>query len=184
MKNVQPFRDLNDIEKMKKALNQGQNGKRNILLFIMGINLNLRISDLLTLTVADVKNQTHIEIVEQKTGKPRLTFINETIQNLIKPFIKGKKPTDYLFSSRQGKNVPLTRQMVEYTLSKAAVECGITYRVGCHSMRKTWGYHAWKSGVHLAVIQTAFNHSKLETTYKYLGITQDELDKAFGGLSL
>jgi site-specific recombinase XerD len=153
--------------------------KRNVLLFTLGINTNLRVSDMLTLRVGDVKG-THIEICEQKTKKYRLTLINDKLRKAIDEYIVGRGDNEYLFKSREGDNKPMTRQNVEIMLSDAARACGITYRVGCHSMRKTWGYHAWKyNGVHIAIIQQAYNHRDLETTKRYLGMTQDDLDEAF-----
>jgi integrase len=44
---VKPIRDLKKIEAMKRMLHN----KRDILLFTMGINTALRISDLLSLTI-------------------------------------------------------------------------------------------------------------------------------------
>ncbi len=41
---VQPIRDLDQIYYIKKYL--GERNKRNLLLFVAGINLGLRISDL------------------------------------------------------------------------------------------------------------------------------------------
>lgn len=67
MKYVQPIRDKNKIEEIKTYLKE--NGSRDLLLFTMGINTGLRISDLLKLKVVDVKGKSHVEIKEQKPGK-------------------------------------------------------------------------------------------------------------------
>ena len=67
MKYVQPIRDKNKIEEIKSYLKE--NGSRDLLIFTMGINTGLRISDLLKLKVIDVRNKSHVEIKEQKTGK-------------------------------------------------------------------------------------------------------------------
>ena len=67
MKYVQPIRDKNKIEEIKTYLKE--NGTRDLLLFTMGINTGLRISDLLNLKILDVKGKSHVEIKEQKTGK-------------------------------------------------------------------------------------------------------------------
>ena len=63
---VQPIRDKEDIERMKKVLRKK---KRDLVLFIFGINCGLRISDILKLDVGDVKGQDFIEIRENKTNK-------------------------------------------------------------------------------------------------------------------
>ena len=64
LKFVQPIRDREKIENMKMELLK--TGYRNYLLFVVGINTGLRISDILRLTVLDVKNKSHIIINEQK----------------------------------------------------------------------------------------------------------------------
>ena len=74
MNTVQPIRDKNLIRKIETIL--AEQGTRNLLLFVLGTNSGLRISDILKLTVADVKDKTHIEIHEQKTGKLKKFPIN------------------------------------------------------------------------------------------------------------
>ncbi len=74
---VQPIRDLDQIHYIKKYL--GERNKRNLLLFVAGINLGLRISDLLELRVKDVRKQ-YVSLREQKTGKEKRIKINKTFE--------------------------------------------------------------------------------------------------------
>lgn len=67
MEYVQPIRDIRKIEEIKAILKE--HGTRDLLLFTMGINTALRVSDLLKLKVSNVKGKTHLEVKEQKTGK-------------------------------------------------------------------------------------------------------------------
>ena len=75
---VQPIRDLDDIERMKNELLK--NGTRDCLLFVFGINTGLRIGDILTLQVKDVRDQTHLVLREEKTGKLKRHFLNEQLK--------------------------------------------------------------------------------------------------------
>ena len=52
---VNPIKNLKDIEKIKRYLLKMDN-KRNYCLFVVGINVGLRISDLLSLKLNDVFN--------------------------------------------------------------------------------------------------------------------------------
>ena len=66
---VEPIKRLKDIKSIKKLLS---GSPRNYALFVIGINTNLRASDLLKLTVdhvAHIKAGDAIEIREKKTKK-------------------------------------------------------------------------------------------------------------------
>src|SRR5690625_7624999 len=77
MNEVQPIKNKRDMEQIKKAL---ANNPRNLLLFIIGINTALRISDILTLRISD-KSVTHLTITNKKTGKRRRLIINDAIRS-------------------------------------------------------------------------------------------------------
>ena len=66
MEFVEPIRDKRKIELVKVILKE--NGFRDYMLFLMGINSGLRISDILKLKVSDVRGKRYIEVKEQKTG--------------------------------------------------------------------------------------------------------------------
>ena len=72
MNYVEPIRDKRKIEEMKEELKK--NGTRDYLLFVFGINVGLRISDIIKLKVEDIMDYTgeikkHIEVREKKQGK-------------------------------------------------------------------------------------------------------------------
>ena len=53
-----------------------------------------------------------------------------------------------------------------------------------NSLRKTFGYHAWKKGVPPALIMSIYNHSSIEITKRYLSIDQDDKDQVFLKMNL
>ena len=71
---VEPIKNINDLKKVEEILKK--QGMRNHLLLVMGINSGLRISDILALNVADVKNKDFVRLTEKKTGKNKLLPIN------------------------------------------------------------------------------------------------------------
>ena len=68
-------------------------------------------------------------------------------------------------------------------MQKAAVALGRD-DIGTHTMRKTFGYHHYKRNKDVATLQMLFNHSASSITLKYIGITDDEIDKSLENFSL
>lgn len=100
---VQPIRDKNKIEEMKENLKR--NGTRDYLLFVFGINVGLRISDIIKLKVKDVLNfdrtmRSHVEIVEKKTQKRKRFKINLMLAEELYQYVKSMDFEDYIFKSR------------------------------------------------------------------------------------
>jgi site-specific recombinase XerD len=98
-------------------------------------------------------------------------------------YIRAASPGSVLFASRKGENKAISRQQAHRIVSAAAEALGFAFRVSCHSLRKTFGYLAWKSGVSPAVIMKIYNHSSLAVTQLYLGVTQDDLDGCYRKLT-
>lgn len=168
------------IAAMKSVLMQQH--CRNYFLFVLGINTGLRISDLLSLKVSDVRNRSHIIITEQKTGKLKRFKINTELQKHISDFIGSLKDNDYLFKSRRGPK-HIKRVQAWKILNAAAKEVGLN-EIGTHTLRKTFGYHFYKRYKDVAVLQEIFNHSSPAVTRRYIGINQDIMDEKIDGFSL
>ncbi|SDM78076.1 Phage integrase family protein [Dendrosporobacter quercicolus] len=182
MELVEPIKSKKQITALKNYL-RGQN-IRDYLLFVLGINSGLRISDLLKLTVEDVQNQNRISIREQKTGKMKDFPLSDTCKKAINEYLKITQLTaGYLFTSRKG-NQPITRVQAYRILSEAAKTIGITEPIGTHTLRKTFGYHAYINGTDVTRIQKLLNHSAPNVTLSYIGITKEELDNVYISLNL
>jgi site-specific recombinase XerD len=59
---------------------------------------------------------------------------------------------------------------------------GVNHKVGCHSLRKTFGYHSWTSGISPVVLMEIYNHNSYSTTKKYLGVSQDDQNAVYENL--
>ncbi|SDJ76804.1 site-specific integrase [Paenibacillus naphthalenovorans] len=183
---VQPIRDKRVIEGIKSFL-KGRN-QRDYVLFCTGIYTGLRISDILWLRVSDVSG-THIVLREGKTNKPKMIKINIELREALNPYIKGKQPEEFLFPARSRKiksglrQQPLHRSTAYKMLNFAARHFNLR-DIGCHTMRKTWGYHLYMHNPrNLALLMEMFNHSSETVTLRYIGITQDMADRAVDELS-
>ena len=85
----------------------------------------------------------------------------------------------FLFQSRVGYNRHIGRNRAYSIIKKAWIELGYEGNISCHSLRKTFGYHAWQNGVSPAIIMTIYNHSSMEITKRYLSIDQDDKDQVY-----
>jgi len=180
MKEVQPIRDKELIERMKQEL--AKNGSRDEFLFTFGINTGLRISDILNLKVGDVRGKSHIPLKETKTKKNRRVKLNYELQEAIEDFTKGMNESDYLFKSKRA-NTPIQRVQAYKIFNKAARNIGIE-EIGTHTLRKTFGYHFYKKTGDIAMLQDIFNHSAPSVTKRYIGINQDEIDEVMNDFHL
>jgi len=142
----------------------------------------LRISDLLPLKVADVRNKEHIILTEQKTGKTKRFRINSELRAIINESTEGLQGQDYLFPSDRT-DLPISRIQGYRILNAAAKQAGLE-EIGTHTLRKTFGYHFYQQTKDVALLQELFNHSAPSVTLRYIGITQDAMDKAINDFSL
>jgi integrase len=161
---------------------------RNHVLVVLGIHTALRISDILRLKWDDVYDfenrriRSSVCIIEKKTGKSKIVALNKSVISALTAYLPAAKTGVALIINRRT-NKAISRVQA-YRLIRAASEAlAFAQRVSCHSLRKTFGYHAWKSGVSPAVIMEIYNHSSLAITRRYLGITQDDKNTVYLNLS-
>lgn len=174
MNTVQPIRDINQIRKMEQVLKT--QSERNYILFRLGINSGLRISDILKMKVKDVRNQTHFILKEQKTGKSQRLKINPVLKKELNHYTKNMNDEDYLFKSQKGNNNPIQRMQAWRILNDAAKQVGIDYEIGTHTLRKTFGHRVYTQCQDITIVQKLLNHSTPQVTLRYIGIQQDDLD--------
>ncbi len=192
---TQPIRNTSDIQRLKEYF-INRHEWRDYTLFVLGINTALRIGDIISLKWKDVydfkenKYKKHIYIVEQKTKKMAAPALNNnTIAclNLLREKlgqVQPIQPEEYILKSRKGNNCPIGRNRAYTVIKRASDMLGIEGNISCHSLRKTFGYHAWKQGIPPALIMDLFNHSSIEITKRYLSIDQDERDSVYLSIEL
>lgn len=185
---VQPIRSKIELENcityLKRKMSDANTDtkkfltKRNYMLFLVGINTALRISDLLKLKASDVDNG-YVNIREQKTGKNNQIFLNKELHRMLVKYIKDFEilEEDYLFTSQKGVNKPITTTQAYRVIRQIAKALKLKYPIGTHSLRKTYGYHYYKKTKNIAALMKMLNHTKESTTLIYIGMLQGEVDK-------
>ena len=172
---VEPIRNKKDLKKVEQILTS--KSLRDLVLFTMGTNCGLRISDILNLNVKDVRGKDYVSIIEKKTGKYKRFPINAKLKPLLEKFTEGRDPEEPLFISIFNNRMERT-QCYRIILS-ACREAGIEYGIGTHTLRKTFGYHHYKKFKDVAILQKIFNHSAPNITMRYIGIDQDVIDESY-----
>lgn len=172
---VEPIRNKEDLKRIENAL--AKQCLRDLLFFVMGTNSGLRISDILNLNVGDVKDKTHITIIEKKTKKYKKFPINEKLQSLIAAHTQNRKNKEPLFKTVYDNR--LDRHQAYRIINNVCNDLGIEYKVGTHSLRKTFGYHHYIKFNDIALLQKILNHSSTSITLRYIGIEQDKIDESY-----
>jgi integrase len=145
---VEPIRDPKKIAQIKNLL-RGQGRYRELLLFVVGINRALRISDLLPLTIGDfLDKQSKIRlrfwIREKKRGKRQEVTIDSSIREALGEYLEAypgiiKHPERFVFFSTQSPTYaePIKRGQAWKFISSICREVGLTGNYGTHTLRKT-----------------------------------------------
>ncbi len=192
MGTTEPIREERALKEFRDYYKNVKPHTRNYCLIILGLNTALRISDLLHLKWKDVyyvelgKFRSHINLTEQKTKKRKTICINDKAEEAL-TILKGEdKPIaeHYLFTKSTTREKPLSRSQAYRIITEAAHKTLFSEHISCHSLRKTFGYHAWKQGIQPALLMEIFNHSSYKITKRYLGINQDEQDKIYRAIQL
>jgi integrase len=174
---VNPIREIETIDAMKIKLRK--QSQRDLLLFVFGINTGIRVSDLLSLKIEDVRDGNQIKeflfLTDEKTGQTRAHYINNAIKQELETFLCYQKLADhdYLFKSKKN-DLPITRQQAYRIIHRAAEAVGIQEKIGMHTLRKTFGYHAYRKGIAISIIMDIFHHQSASETLRYIGINKQD----------
>jgi len=178
---VEPIRDAKKIVAIKTILKAGKH-RRDYLLFTLGINLALRISDLLALRIMDVLDRKgdiveSVHIRERKTGRERKIRLNRSAREALNFYFSKvgiSNGEEFLFKSLRSQGA-LDRIRANTLINGWCREVGLQGKFGTHTLRKTWGYRARKLEVPIELIQEKLGHRSPTVTRRYIGITQDEV---------
>ena len=196
-KTTQPIRSQSDRDALSNYF--WRRNLRDYAFFQFGIATGRRISDLVRLNVRDIAyidRKGHFRIVERfevrekKTGKLANIMLHPSARRALSKYLRRRREkseslgavlNEPLFKSRKrGRDgqYRIREQQAWRVLNNAARACGLTYKIGTHSLRKTFGYILYQSGQSIALIQKFLNHSSPDITLAYIGITQDDMDDA------
>ena len=175
MREVEAVKSREEIAAIEALLRQ-HHGEIYADIWKVGLNLSLRISDLLAIRYTDLDlDRREYSLLEGKTGKRRTIRLNETALKIIKRRRKQYPADIYLFEvhSNRAKGKPISRNSVSRAFKDAGDRIGL--RINTHSMRKSRGYVMFADGVPIEKVSKVLNHSHPAVTMRYLGITNKEV---------
>ena len=188
-----PIKDKEQRRDFQNYYKEEKPNYRNYFLIKIGLYSAFRISDILKLKWGDIYDfstgcmRQHIVTKEQKTGKETKICIHPKVKASALKFLKmeGERvgKDTYIF---RGRNIdaPLSRSQAWRIVKEAGNAVGIDGVISPHSLRKTFGYVAYTTGIQSSMLVYIFNHSSFEVTKRYLGLDQDEKDKVFMNIEI
>jgi len=201
---AEPIKSLADIARVSEYLIQ--NGRyRDNMLFILGINFGLRVSDLRLLRFCDLLEEApggysfkrSFPLLEQKTKntrkvqRNRYITINKAVMDAVGLYLRHFTPKldAFLFVSESNRaNGALSRASIDRIIKGIGADLDLPYKMATHTLRKTFAYHqmamAGNDPRKLLLLQKIFGHSSVAQTLDYIGITKDEIEQAYLGLNL
>lgn len=187
MGTTQPIKNRDELRLFQEYYRHIVPSARNYALVMLGLHTALRISDILKLQWGDVYDfnkqtfRTHVSVQEQKTGKENTIALNNQAQEALAAYMVSRTctETNFIFTRTTDYTRPLNRSQAYRIIRRAAEDALHKKHISCHSLRKTFGYHAWKQGTPPALLMDIYNHSSYRITKRYLGIEQDEKDDIF-----
>lgn len=202
---AEPIKSMDDIIRISQFL-IGQKRYRDNMLFIVGINFGLRVSDLVTLRFSHLINddfafRDRFCILEKKTKNTRKVrhnryiTINTAVVEAVTLYLENTPNvhlSDYMFRSESNNgsnlNKPIHRTTVDTILKGIARDLGLGNKTSTHTLRKTFAYHQMVMSGNdprkLLLLQKMFGHSSAAQTLDYIGITSEEIDEAYRKLNL
>lgn len=202
---AEPIKSMDDIFKISRYLISEKRYRDNML-FIVGINFGLRVSDLRMLRFCNLINDNltfkdSFAVFEKKTRntrkrkKNRYITINHAVIEAVTLYLENTPDvslSDYMFrsvSNRGGKyNNPLSIKSIDRILKGLAIDLDLNVKMSTHTLRKTFCYHqmvmSHNDSRKLLLLQKMLNHSSPAQTLDYIGITAEEIDEAYKQLNL
>ena len=202
---AEPIKSMDDIFRISKFLISNKRYRDNML-FIVGINFGLRVSDLRMLRFSNLINENltfkdSFAVFEKKTRntrkrkKNRYITINNAVIECVTLFLENTPNvslSDYMFRSESNNsyknNEPITARSINRILKGIANDLDLNIQMSTHTLRKTFCYHQMVMSNNdqrkLLLLQKMLNHSSPAQTLDYIGITGEEIEEAYRQLNL
>jgi len=132
----------------------------------------LRISEVVSLRVADIDSQRMMIRIEQGKGrKDRYVMLSPNLLELLRAYWKVVRPADWLFPGRyRGQHI--SRHRIEQVCQKVSAAAGLKKRVTVRALRHSFATHLLEAGANVRTIQILLGHRSLQTTARYTHVSR------------
>jgi len=183
-KKLPEFLSVKEIEELL-ALFQAEDplSRRNLAIFELIYATGIRISELTSLKVSDLKNSMEVIQVTGKGKKDREVVVGSHAQNALKKYLKearnllDKKKSSVLFLNERGDGI--TVRQIQRILKQAIGQMGLSKKISPHTLRHSFATHLLEGGADLRAVQELLGHESLSTTQNYTHVSKKQIKKVF-----
>lgn len=137
-----------------------------LLMYSTGI----RVSELVGARVGDVHLPTlTLTVRNGKGAKDRTTVIGAILVEELAKVIGNRSGSEPLFESRAGGH--FSTRTFQHIAERAATAAGLHGRASCHVLRHSFATHLLENGTDVRFIQELLGHVRLDTTNRYLHVS-------------
>ncbi len=170
-----------EMERLLSAPDPGSAaGLRDRAMLELMYATGLRVSELITLTINNLNEQTGFLIAFGKGGKERIVPVGRVALGYVQQYMETARPglarrgsANTLFLGRSGKG--LTRQAFWKIVRKYANKAGLAKKIHPHTFRHSFATHLLEGGADLRSVQIMLGHADISTTQIYTHVTRDRL---------
>jgi len=142
----------------------------------------LRVSEIVSLRMEDVKLDMGYVLVRGKGDKERIVPLGRAAQEALTSYVQqgrvmlaGQKTSPFLFIAQGAKKI--TRQRVWQMVNAASEKTG--RHASPHMLRHSCATHMVENGADLRTVQTLLGHADISTTQVYTHVALDRLKSVF-----
>lgn len=158
-------------EEVTALLDATPNLKHRALLATL-YGTGLRSEEAQHLKLTDIDSDRMLVLVREGKGqRPREVLLSPKLLQLIQIYCRWFKPQDWLFPG-QKPGYPIDTATMRRICRNLGKKAGIPKRVHPHSLRHSFATHLLDAGTDLRVIQLLLGHAKLQTTARYLHVSE------------
>jgi len=181
--------EFDEIKKLLEAPSQLEKNKlvalRNRAILETFFSTGARISELINIKLSDIDKNGRI-FIKGKGKKERFVYLTPRAQRHIKRYseVRAGGDSPYLFIPYRGRNVnikikKLSPNYLEERIKKYRELLGLNIPITPHGLRRTFATLLAENGASVAAIQILLGHESLDTTTRYVRVSNRFAEKSF-----